>query len=111
MSEKENLLKLIEENESVQRYKQIEKVINKDKTLKLKINQLKSVQKQLINAKEINKTQAIKKFQEEHDQLLEEIESFPLMAEYLELQDEINQMLKTVVEIIENRINKEIENS
>ncbi len=111
MSEKENLLKLIEENESVQRYKQIEKVINKDKTLKLKINQLKSVQKQLINAKEINKAQAIKKFQEEHDQLLEEIESFPLMAEYLELQDEINQMLKTVVEIIENRINKEIENS
>ena len=111
MSEKENLLKLIEENESVQRYKQIEKVINKDKTLKIRNNQLKSDQKQLINAKEINKTQAILKFQEEHDQLLEEIESYPLMAEYLELQDEINQMLKTVVEIIENRINKEIENS
>jgi len=109
MSAKEELLQLIKNNESVKRYQQIESVINKDKTLKKNINKLKSVQKQLINAKEINKTQAINKFQSEFDQLLDEIESFPLMSEYLDLQEEINYMVKEVLQIIENQINEGID--
>jgi cell fate (sporulation/competence/biofilm development) regulator YmcA (YheA/YmcA/DUF963 family) len=109
MSAKQELLELIKNNESVKRYQQIEAVINKDKTLKKNINKLKSIQKQLINAKEINKTQAINKFQLEFDQLLEEIESFPLMSEYLDLQEEINHMIKEVLQIIENKINKGID--
>lgn len=109
MSAKEELLQLIKDNESVKRYQQIETVINKDKTLKKNINKLKSIQKQLINAKEINKTQAINKFQSEFDQLLEEIESFPLMSEYLDLQEEINHMVKEVLQIIENQINEGID--
>ncbi|QWB96576.1 YlbF family regulator [Mycoplasmatota bacterium] len=109
MSAKEELLQLIKDNESVKRYQQIETVINKDKTLKKNINKLKSIQKQLINAKEINKTEAINKFQSEFDQLLEEIESFPLMSEYLDLQEEINHMVKEVLQIIENQINEGID--
>lgn len=108
MSEKQKLIELIEENETIIRYKKIEVLINKDKKLKSKINQLKSIQKQLINAKEIQKTQAIEKFQSAYDVLLEEIESYPLMSEYLELQDEINQMLKDVLKIIEDKINNDL---
>ena len=111
MSQKLELIDLIKDNETIQRYKKIEVVINKDKKLKAKINQLKTVQKQLINAKEINKVKAIEKFQSEYDVLLEEIETYPLMTEYLDLQEEINQMLKDVLKIIEDKINKEIENS
>ena len=110
MSEKEKLIKLIENNEVIQRYKKIESIVNKDKILKRKINQLKTIQKQLINAKEISKTNAIEKFQSEYDKLLEEIEEYPLMAEYLDLQEEINQVIKDVIGIIETTINKTIDN-
>ncbi|MFA6800500.1 MAG: YlbF family regulator [Acholeplasmataceae bacterium] len=111
MTEKEKLLELLKSDEQIKRYKQIEKVMNNDIKIKTKINQLKTIQKQLINAKEIQKTQAIKKFQLAYDILLQEIESYPLMAEYLELQDVINHMLKEVVQIIEDKINKEVENT
>jgi len=110
MSEKEKLIQLIENNEVIQRYKKIEGIVNKDKMLKRKINQLKTIQKQLINAKEISKTHAIEKFQSEYDKLLEEIEEYPLMAEYLDLQEEINQVIKDVIGIIETTINKTIDN-
>ncbi len=111
MSEKEQLIELIKDNETIKRYKQIEVVINKDKQLKRNINKLKTIQKQLVNAKEIGKMKAVEKFQSEFDLLLEEIETYPLMTEYLDLQDEINQMLKDVLNIIEDKINDKIENS
>ena len=111
MSEKEQLIELIKNSETIKRYKQIEIVINKDKQLKRNINKLKTIQKQLVNAKEIGKTKAVEKFQGEFDLLLEEIETYPLMTEYLDLQDEINQMLKDVLNIIEDKINEKIENS
>lgn len=110
MNQKEKLIKLVEQNETIKRYQAIEKIINKDKNLKRLINQLKTIQKQLINAKEIQKTNAIEKFQSSYDILLEEIETYPLMSEYLDLQDEINQMIKDVVGIIEDKINKTIGN-
>ncbi len=46
---------MIKQTEQIQRYKAIEKVINDNQDLKDKINQLKTVQKQLVNAKEIQK--------------------------------------------------------
>ncbi len=111
MSEKEKLIALIEENETVQRYKKLEALLNKNMDVKRKINKLKAVQKQLINAKHINKQNTIDQYQATYDKLLKEIEDYPLMTEYLELQEDINQMLKDILSIIEDEINKEIENA
>ncbi len=99
---------MIKNNEQIQRYKAIEKVINDNQDLKNKINQLKTVQKQLVNAKEIQKEKAIIHFQEIYDSLLEEIESYPLMSDYLALQGDINEMIQAIAEILEDGINNEL---
>ncbi len=109
MTESEKLLTMIEHDPVVKRYRALEEKMNTSKDLKRQIGQLKAIQKQLINARHIGKTEAIKQFEKNYDERLKEIEEFPLMAEYLSLQEEINDMLQTVLEIIEEGLNKEIE--
>jgi cell fate (sporulation/competence/biofilm development) regulator YmcA (YheA/YmcA/DUF963 family) len=107
MTEKEKLIQMLLENDDIQRYKRIEKHINSNKELKAKFNELKAIQKQLVNAKHIGKTEAIKTFQERYDLCLEVIESYPLMSDYLALQSDINEVLQTVINIIEDGIEKD----
>ncbi len=99
---------MVKNDESIKRYQAIEKVINGNEILKTKINQLKTIQKQLVNAKEIEKQKSIDHFQKQYDELLEEIETYPLMSDYLALQSDINEMIQSVAEIIEDGINKEL---
>lgn len=108
MTEQEKLIQMVKENESVKRYKKLEEVINKNTELKSKIGQLKTIQKQLINAQKIEKTKTIQHFQTQYDQLLEEIESYPLMSDYLALQSDINEMIQHITKIIEDGINEEL---
>jgi len=109
MTEKEKLIDMILQNEDIQRYKRIEQIINNNKKLKAKINQLKVLQKQLINAKQVGKTQAIAEFEKRYQELYNEIEEYPLMSDYLALQGDINEMIQSVQSIIEEGIEKDFE--
>jgi cell fate (sporulation/competence/biofilm development) regulator YmcA (YheA/YmcA/DUF963 family) len=109
MTEKEKLIHMLSNHPEFMRYKRIESIINENKELKQKINLLKSIQKQLVNAKQIEKIEAVKQFQERYDLLLEEIENYPLMSDYLALQSDINEMIQAIVEVIEEGIEKDIE--
>ena len=62
----------------------------------------------MINAQEIQKSKAVEHFQTIYDTLLNEIETYPLMSDYLALQSDINDMLQYIAEIIEDGINKEL---
>lgn len=109
MKEKEKFIQMIEEHPEINRYKRIEKLINENKALKSKMAQLKGIQKQLVNAKHIQKKEAIETFQKQYDQLYEELESYPLMSDYLMLQSEINEIMQSIVQIIEDGIEKDFE--
>lgn len=109
MTEKEKLIEMILQNEEVQRYKRIENIINNNKKLKAKINQLKALQKQLVNAKQVGKTQAISEFESRYQSLYNEIEEYPLMSDYLALQGDINEMIQSIQSIIEEGIEKDFE--
>jgi len=109
MTEKEKLIQMIEEDEEIQRYKQIELAINQNRELKAKFNELKSVQKQLVNAKHIGKKEAIDAFQTRYDALYEAIEAYPLMSDYLALQSDINDMIQSIVGILEEGLEKDFE--
>ncbi len=108
LTEKDKLIEMIKNDERIKRYQAIENIINNDEKLKAKINKLKTIQKQLVNAKEINKQKSVEHFQKQYDTLLEEIELTPLMSDYLALQGEINEMIQAIAEIIEDGINKEL---
>ncbi|HOI85703.1 MAG TPA: YlbF family regulator [Acholeplasmataceae bacterium] len=109
MTEKEKLIQMIEEDEEIQRYKRIELAINQNRELKAKFNELKSVQKQLVNAKHIGKKEAIDAFQTRYDALYEAIEAYPLMSDYLALQSDINDMIQSIVGILEEGLEKDFE--
>jgi cell fate (sporulation/competence/biofilm development) regulator YmcA (YheA/YmcA/DUF963 family) len=109
MTEKEKLILMIEEDEEIQRYKRIELAINQNRELKAKFNELKSVQKQLVNAKHIGKKEAIDAFQMRYDALYEAIEAYPLMSDYLALQSDINDMIQSIVGILEEGLEKDFE--
>lgn len=109
MSEVDKLLMLIENDPVIKRYRSLEVKMNASKDIKKRMGQLKTLQKQLINARHIGKEHAILQFEKAYDEQLKQIEEYPLMAEYLSLQEEINEMLQTVLQIIEDGLNKEIE--
>jgi cell fate (sporulation/competence/biofilm development) regulator YmcA (YheA/YmcA/DUF963 family) len=107
MTEKEKLIHMLQNDEDIQRYKRIEAYINSNKELKRKMAELKALQKQLVNAKHIGKKDAVESFQSRYDALLNEIENYPLMSDYMALQSDINDMMQAIVEIIETGIEKD----
>lgn len=110
MTEKETFLKMINEHPVVVRYRELEAVINKNETLKQKFDKLKKTQKQLINAEKIEKVTLIESAKKQYEQQLREIESYPLVSEYLALQTDINDMIQQVLFVFENGfINEDVE--
>ncbi|MCK9235915.1 MAG: YlbF family regulator [Acholeplasmataceae bacterium] len=108
MTEKTKLLQMMKEHPKIQRYQRIEKAIHENEGLKAKLKQLKDLQKQLINAKELQKPKAIALFTDQYNALLESIEEFPLMSEYLALQSEINETIQSIAEILEKGVNTKL---
>ena len=109
MTEKEKLILMLKENEEIKRYQRLERLINSNKELKAKMGELKSLQKQLVNAKHIGKTQAIESFQARYDTLYQSLLDYPLMSDYMALQSDINELLQNIVGIIEEGIEKDFE--
>ena len=107
MSEKDKLIEMIESHPDIIRYKKIEKLINEHQELKDKFNELKAIQKQLVNAKQIQKKEAILHFEKQYQELLDTIDNYILMSEYLELKNNKNDMLKEITKIIEEGIEED----
>lgn len=107
MTEKEKLIQMLLEDEEIKRYKRIEEYINSNKELKEKFNELKAVQKQLVNAKHIGKTEAVQALETKYNDIYETIESYPLMSDYMALQSDINEMIQHVVAIIEDGLDED----
>ncbi len=108
MTEKEKLIQMILNNENIVKYKKIEKIINKDIIIRQKIEKLKHLQKKLVNAKEFRQQEKINYLQHDYQALLNEIKEYPLMSEYLSLQEEIDEMLQTIKIIFEQGLDKEL---
>lgn len=109
MNEKEKLLAMIRENLSIRRYRELETIINQDPDIQAKMAALINLQKQLVNAREFGKREAAKQFEQHYETMIKTIEDYPLMSEYIALQGDINDMIKTIMEILENGINDDLE--
>ncbi|PKK87743.1 MAG: hypothetical protein CVV63_00075 [Tenericutes bacterium HGW-Tenericutes-8] len=108
LSKIEELLALFDDSDLIKRYHKFEETINGDKELLKRLAQMKALQRQLVNAKAIHKKNAIEQFQNEYDVMRHDIENNPLVETYLDLQNELNDILIEVKEIIETEINKEL---
>ncbi len=93
----------------VQRIKQLEKILDANPDLNSLTLKLKSIQKQMVNAKEFQQKKQYEVYKEEYDKLYAEILDFPFVEEYLDLLEEANDILLNLTNLIETKINKTLE--
>ena len=102
MKAKEELFKLIKEDPLVVEYQKLENIVNSDNNLKKAVGELFDMQQQNVQLKYIDKLQMAEKLENDYRVKRALIETNPVIHNYLILQDEVNELLKSIKEIIED---------
>ena len=102
MKAKEELFKLIKEDPLVVEYQKLENIVNSDNNLKKAVGELFDMQQQIVLLKYIDKLQMAEKLENDYRVKRALIETNPVIHNYLILQDEVNELLKSIKEIIED---------
>ena len=108
MNSKDKLSEYFNNLEEVKRIKELEGYIDNNKDIKNKFNELKDLQKKLVNAKEYNQINQYNVYLKEYNNLKNELLDLPFVEEYLELLDYVNNMLNYLTKSIEMDIDKKI---
>lgn len=107
MNAKDELLLMIRESPIIKRYRTIEALIANDAGIQAKMTILRDLQKQIVHAREFHKKALLSELDHKYERFRTDIESYPLMSDYMALQSEINQLLKDISSIIQDGIDKE----
>lgn len=102
--ENSELVNAICELEEVRRFKEIEKYIDSNDELKLNMERLLELQRQMVNAKHLELVNAFAQFKQEYDIIVEKIVDLPLVDEFFELYQSIHLILVELFGIIEKEI-------
>ena len=108
MNSKDKLIEYFNSLEEVKRIKELEGYIDNNKDIKNKFNELKDLQKKLVNAKEYNQINQYNVYLKDYNNLKKELLDLPFVEEYLELLDYVNNMLNYLTKSIELDIDKKI---
>ena len=107
-SAKKELLDEIANSEEVIEFKKIEKIILEDVTLRDKFNGLAEIEKQAINARELGLDNAYIMYKKQYDDMIKSFEDDVVFSQYLILKHDAKEVMNTVIKIIENELNKYI---
>ncbi|WP_413381460.1 RicAFT regulatory complex protein RicA family protein [Alkalihalobacillus sp. 1P02AB] len=102
------LASMMAETEEVDFFKKAEKQINEHLRVQELIAQIKKLQKEAVNLKHYNKSEALKQTEAKIDELQDEIEQIPLVQEFQQSQVEVNDLLQMVSNTITKKITEEI---
>ena len=107
LSKLSNLLKSLNEDENIKRFKELEAIIDQDEKLNNDYKKLQDLQKLMVQ-KEAKKLDA-KVETDNYNTQLELVLNHVLMSEYLDLLEVVNNDLQMIKEIITKEINMELE--
>ena len=93
--------------DEVKRIKELEPLIDNNEEVKQKLDELLSIQKELINSR-YYKLSTREELENKYNQKKNEIIELPFLDEYLELLDFMNERLINFKSIVEKSINKDI---
>ena len=99
-----SLVDYIKDSDNYKRYIIVRDKIKSNKEIMDKINKVKSIQKEIVKL-EYNK-QDIKAKEKELDDILEELNSYPVYVEYNYLVEDLNYEMKYIKDTLEEEINK-----
>ena len=90
------------------RLKELKNYIESNEKIINKFDEIKNVQKQIVNAKEFNQINQLKVYEDEYKRLNQELLDIPFVEEYLELMNYVDQMINSFVKEVEYLIDKKI---
>lgn len=106
MKEFNDLLTYVQDHPLIKRYQELETKIHQDDQLLKKYEQLKEYQKQLVNAKASKKP--FEEIEKVYHAIHEELLMHPLMGEYLDIIEMVNNDLQMIQDIITTEINMDL---
>ena len=104
----ESLIDEIINTEEVIEFKRLEKLVLENKEIASKLDRLHEVEKQAVNARELGLENTYLAYKKEYDEIISSFEGDVLISSYLNLKEEVLSIVKLVVNIIENEIDKVI---
>jgi len=90
------------------RLKELKNYIESNEKIINKFDEIKNVQKQIVNAREFNQINQLKVYEDEYKRLNQELLDIPFVEEYLELMNYVDQMINSFVKEVEYQIDKKI---
>ena len=94
--------------EEVKEFKRLEKLVLEKEEIKIKLDRLHEVEKQAINAKELGLENTYFHYMKEYKEILNSFEDDVLISSYLRSKEDVNNILNTVITIIEKEINDKV---
>lgn len=107
-SKAQALAKLIENTEEVDFFKRAEEQINQNQRVQQLIAQIKLLQKESVNLQHYQKHEAYRNNEEKIDQLQRELDSIPLVQEFKQSQNDVNDLLQLVSGTISKQVTDKI---
>ena len=105
MKSLENLVEHLKENETVKAYQKIEKVLLNHEYYQNKYQTFLATQKALVQSQHYQSSQQ-KELQNDYQNQLEKLKDDPLIHQYLTLQSEVDDLIKSITDTIEIALNK-----
>ena len=90
------------------RLKELKNYIESNEKIINKFDEIKNVQKQIVNAREFNQINQLKVYEDDYKRLNQELLDIPFVEEYLELMNYVDQMINSFVKEVEYQIDKKI---
>jgi cell fate (sporulation/competence/biofilm development) regulator YmcA (YheA/YmcA/DUF963 family) len=107
--ELDKLLALIGEDQRIKRYKELEARVQKNTKLNELVEQIKAAQKDAVQFAHYDKPEAEKSAITRADALTQEFDEHPLVVAYRAQLVEANDLLQHITEMIQYRMNDELE--
>lgn len=94
--------------EEVAEFQKLEKLVIENKEISKILEHLHNVEKQAVNAKELGLENTYFAYKKEYDEIITSFENDVLISSYINAKEDVLRIIKFVTSIIENEINKVI---
>src|SRR5699024_6446830 len=108
LTEAKKLAEMLANRKEIERFKQVETKINENQKVQRIITKIKTLQKQAVNLQAYEKKEALKIVEDTLAEAEEELDSIPIVNEFKEIQETVNNVLQLVSGTIAREVTNHI---
>ncbi|CAH0119893.1 MULTISPECIES: RicAFT regulatory complex protein RicA family protein [unclassified Paenibacillus] len=108
MAKAKELAELIYTSEEVQHYQKAEQKISNNERIQTLIASMKKKQKEIVAFEKFQNASMVAKIEKEIEQLQDELDGIPIVAEFQQSQSDINYLLQLIVSVISDTVSAKI---